>query len=340
MDTVDQEPCRIAGGEFRDQPLDLERRLDRQAAQPVALDRKLRREWMGLHAGAPDDGRRGNPLTRRQRNALGIDRRDRHAAARFDAEDAERFFDDGQRARAHVGADPHRMVGENDLRRHYAGGAQLGRHLGRGLDPGQPAADHEHGGQARRGIALYKAGNMDIEPLGRCIGIDVKSVAAKAGDRRVGEPAAERKDQTIVGHGRRHAACFVGDGASTDVEPGDLAFDAAHANGPEHAVERNTRVAEIGLVIAHTNRMPGRSLYQDDFDPPGANAQLIERPRGADRAPKTGEAAAKHHDAVSHRTGPRQPRCRFASAYAASNADSSAALRPRHERTTCSAHTT
>jgi hypothetical protein len=50
------QPRDIPGGEFGRHALDLEVRIDRHAAKPVARNRKARRQRIGLHAGAPNHG--------------------------------------------------------------------------------------------------------------------------------------------------------------------------------------------------------------------------------------------------------------------------------------------
>ena len=134
-----------------------------------------------------------------ERRARGIDRGDRHSAARFDAQCVQRLVDDRQGAFAHAGTDAGGMIGQDDARRRDACGAKLARHFGRRLDPGQAAPDDQHGGLSRRRRAAGQAGDVGIEPFRPGMSVDVEGVLDKPGDRRMDQAAAEREDQPVIG---------------------------------------------------------------------------------------------------------------------------------------------
>ncbi len=65
--------------------------VDDQPAMAVALAGHGRRERAGAHAGAPHHRLRGNDLAGRERDAIGHDGVDLHAAPRLDAERRQRL---------------------------------------------------------------------------------------------------------------------------------------------------------------------------------------------------------------------------------------------------------
>src|SRR6516162_8989355 len=94
MGAVDRQPRSIPGSEFGCHALDLEIGIDRQATEPITLDRKSRGQWMGLHAGAPNHCRGGDALTSREGAAFLIDIGYRNAYARLYPERLERLCND------------------------------------------------------------------------------------------------------------------------------------------------------------------------------------------------------------------------------------------------------
>ncbi len=160
---------------------------------------------MGLHAGAPHDGRGGDALAGRERGARLVDGGDRDAGAGLDPECRERFGDHHAGFLAHVGADPGLAVGEDHARpgrgiRRGIGdrGAQFAWQLGRGFDPGQAAADHQRGIAAGRGFAARQCRNVGVEPAAGLVGVDIEGVRVEARDRRPRQPAAEGEHQAVV----------------------------------------------------------------------------------------------------------------------------------------------
>jgi len=71
------------------------------------------------------------------------------------------------------------------------------------------------------------------------------------------------------------------------------------ADGIEHAVERYASLAEIGLVIAHPDRMPRPAVDDDDLDPVSADAEFVKPARRPDRRPQTGKAGTDNQNALN-----------------------------------------
>jgi hypothetical protein len=141
------QPRDIPGGEFGRHALDLEVRIDRHAAKPVARNRKARRQRIGLHAGAPNHGGCRDSLACRKGRALRVDGDHGNAGACLDTKAFESRGDHRPRV-PHVGSDQCLTVGENQAWRCSGagswrlcdGGAQFAEHLGRDLDARETTA--------------------------------------------------------------------------------------------------------------------------------------------------------------------------------------------------------
>ncbi len=277
-------------------PLTFKEFVDRNAAEPVALDREQLGERVGLHAGAPHDRRRVDALARAQGGALCVHCGDRDPRPGLDPECGERLGDYRAGRFAHVGTDPGLAVGEDHARPARGigdRGAQLARHLGRGFDPGQAAADHQRGIAAGRGFAARQGCDMGVEPAAGLVGVDIEGMRVEARDRRPRQPAAEGEDQAIVWE---WAPTRAQDLAAGEVDAGDFGLDALDPDRPQHLIERDPGRIEIGLVVAHPDRMPRVAVDHRDPDPVGAEPELVELSGGADRAPQPGKAGAEHDD--------------------------------------------
>jgi hypothetical protein len=124
---------------------------------------------------------------------------------------------------------------------------------------------------------------MRVEPATAIIGIDIEGMLCQAGDRRAHEPAAEGKDQPVIR--QCWSAAGADDPPAREVDVSHLRFDALDADWSQNLIERNPRFVEIGLVVAHADRMPRTAVGQADLDPLGADADLVELAGGADRGP-------------------------------------------------------
>ena len=102
-------------------------------------------------------------------------------------------------------------------------------------------------------------------------------------------------------------ARLVGDLAFHHVDIGDQSGQVFHPDRIEHLSQRNPRLLELALVVAHADRMPGVLIDHQDLEPGGIDAKLIAPARGADRAPQTRETGAKDQDPL-HRAVPRYRR--------------------------------
>jgi len=208
MGAVDRQPRSIPGGKFGCHALDFKMGIDRQATEPITLNRKSRGQWMGLHAGAPDHCRGGDAFTRRERGAFFIDIGYRNSEARLYSERLERLCDDRPGALAHVGADPRLPIGEDHPRGRRGIGrgdcrAEFAKHLRSDLDAGEAAANDKDiilasRILASRGLAVRQHGNVIVKPRAGLVGIDVQSVRLQAGDGRPDEAAAKSEDEPVV----------------------------------------------------------------------------------------------------------------------------------------------
>ena len=260
---------------------------------------KSARQRMRLHPGAPDDCRGGDALARGQGGAGFVDRGDRDAGPGLDAERRERLVDYGARLLAHIGADPRLPVGNDHARRARRtpeGRAQFPRHLGRDLDAGQAAADDQRGPLPRRWRSRRQRRDMGVEPAAGVVGVDIEGVRVEARDRRAGEPAAEGEDQPVIGQETRRVRSRTCDLPVCEVDAGYLGLNALDADRPQNLIERNPCCVEIGLVVAHADRMPCAAVDERDLDPVGADAELIELASGADRGPQAGKASPQDDD--------------------------------------------
>jgi len=116
MRAVDQAPGTVARSEHAGHAFHPHERVDRKAAEPIAFHRDERSQRVRPHAGAPDDGRRGNGFARLERRTAGVDRGDAHVDAALDPERGKRLVDHGLRMRAHIRADAGIGIGKNDAR--------------------------------------------------------------------------------------------------------------------------------------------------------------------------------------------------------------------------------
>ncbi len=252
---------------------------------------------MRLHAGAPHGRRRVDALAGRQDGAVLVDRGDRNARPLFDAERRQCLVDDGARLLAHVGADPGLAVGDDHARlprRAGERGAQFAGHFGRDLDAGQAAADDERRPLPGRSPMPRQRRDMGVEPTAGVVGVDIKPVLFETGDRRAGKPAAEGEDEPVITQWL--GVTRQGHPAPRRVDVGYLRLDAGDADRAENVVEKDAGVVELGLVIAHPDRMKRAAVDQGDRDPLRADAELVELARRADRTPQPGKPGAENDD--------------------------------------------
>jgi hypothetical protein len=87
-----------------------------------------------------------------------------------------------------------------------------------------------------------------------------------------------------------------------EVEAGYLGLNAIDADRAQNLIEWNPCCIEIDLVVAHADRMPWAAVDERDFDPVGADAELIELASGADRRPQPGKASPEDDDPLHLQT--------------------------------------
>src|SRR5271168_166662 len=98
---------------------------------------------------------------------------------------------------------------------------------------------------------------MGVEPAAGVVGVDIEGVNVEARDRRAREPAAKGKDQPVIRQSYWSAWSRTGDAPVCEVDAGYyLGLKALNADRPQHLIERHSCFGEIGLVVAHADRMP------------------------------------------------------------------------------------
>ncbi len=81
------------------------------------------------------------------------------------------------------------------------------------------------------------------------------------------------------------------------LDVGDLSLDALDPDRAQDVVERHPGVGEIGLVIAHADRVIGAAVDERDRNPVGADTEFVELARRAHRRPQPGKTGAQHDNA-------------------------------------------
>src|ERR1041385_3677317 len=98
---------------------------------------------------------------------------------------------------------------------------------------------------------------MRAEPCRGIVSVDVECVLRQSGDRRGNQLAAEGEHQPIVGQRHRPAADIAQDLVPAAVDRGHLSDDKIDTDWPKYILERHPEIAEIRLVVAYPDRMPG-----------------------------------------------------------------------------------
>ena len=179
--------------------------------------------------------------------------------------------------------------------------AQSRRQLGRGLDPGQPAADHQRGEPAGRGGSGRQRVEMRRQPRGRVIGIDVETVLGQPRDRRPHKFAAEREDQPVVAKRQRPPVAVAGDLAAArnrSRQPSPLTRSTPI--GPSTSSSGTRTSLRSALVIAHPDRVPRIAVDDRDRDLAPWRCSARQLADGADGGDQSGKPGSEHDDAFHH----------------------------------------
>src|SRR5271165_5817137 len=100
-------------------------------------------------------------------------------------------------------------------------------------------------------------------------------------------------DRLIIGEQVPRFPDGAGNLPIDEVDSQDLALDPFDPDRFEHIIERNPDAAQIGLVISHTDRVPGIAIDQGHPDRVPADLERVEHAGGTYRAPQTGESGTE-----------------------------------------------
>ncbi len=142
---------------------------------------------------------------------------------------------------------------------------------------------------------------MGIEPRGTLVSIDIERKFAEPGNVGADEAAAQGEDQPVIGDQSTCGTQGVGDLPAVEIDADDLACNALDADRFEHLVKRHPDAAQIGLVVPHTDRVPLIAIDHGHLGRVPADAELVQCPRRANRAPQAGEPGTHDEDARRHR---------------------------------------
>jgi hypothetical protein len=126
--------------------------------------------------------------------------------------------------------------------------------------------------------------------------VDVEPVFGQSRNGRPHQLAAERKNQPVVAE-RFYASVLIhGDGAALAIDAGNLTDHQIDVDRTEYILERHTDIAEIGLVVAHSDRVPQVAVDDADRDVVLPNVQFGQLAGSADCRDQAGKPGSKHKD--------------------------------------------
>jgi hypothetical protein len=149
---------------------------------------------------------------------------------------------------------------------------------------------------------------MRAKPCRGIVGVDVECVLRQSGDRRANQLAAEGEHQPVVGQRHRPASAVAQNFVPVAVDRGHLSDDKLGTDRPKHLLERHPDIAEIGLVVAYPDRMPGVAIdhCHRDFIP--GHVQFGKLARCAHRSNQAGKPRSKHDDLLHALAPTRDPK--------------------------------
>ncbi len=167
--------------------------------------------------------------------------------------------------------------------------------LGRRLQAGETAADHDHG------LSGVQGGQALAQPERSGAGGDLVGVLGGAGDALVVPAAAEGVHEGVVRQLLGAVRVEDGDGPAVDVDAGDLRELQFDAGAREHLAEVPGPEVLAGRELVHPDALDEVGLGVDEGDGDVFAAQpLGEPPRGDG----SGVSGAEDDDAVLHVRAP------------------------------------
>ncbi|MNS79919.1 hypothetical protein D3C72_1135830 [compost metagenome] len=283
--------------------IDLQVAVHMQPAEVVALRGDLVSQRARTGACGPDHGLGVDALAAFQGDAFGVHRRHTGAQLPRHAELGQRLGNHRARPLAQVRTDLAIALHQDDA--HCGIGtehlAQPRRHLGRGLDAGEPGASYHHG-IARHAVgAAGQPVQMRLQPRGIGHLVDVEGMRFESVDRRTEQPAAGGQHQAVIAE---RLARGIGAHAlhrhftGCHVNAFDDALHEPHTGGGEDLQQRRLHLQRVLLVEpgAHVQRRLRRD--QHDFHI-GARG-LVEQTGRSKGAPHAGKAGANDKNALGH----------------------------------------
>ncbi|MCY1291504.1 hypothetical protein D9M70_406920 [compost metagenome] len=284
---------------------DLQVAVHLQPALGVARRGDLLGERAGAEADGPDHRVGVDALAVVQHRASGIHRGDRTARAPFDAQLAGGLDDGRANAFAQRRADLRATVDDDDpdLGILAQDGAQAGRELGGGFDPGEAAAGHHHGVAGGAGRPVRQGEQVLLEARGLLDLVDIEGVLGQARHGRTEQLAAGGEDEPVVAQ-RGLVACrvAVGDLAAIGVDGQRQPLDETHAGGGEQVQQRRPHAVHLGLVEARADAQFG--LGREQRHAHIGAAVLVEQTYGAQGTPQPGESGPYDQYVLSHDGSP------------------------------------
>src|SRR3954451_22031217 len=98
---------------------------------------------------------------------------------------------------------------------------------------------------------------MGIETRGGFISVDVERIFCEPPNLGTDQLAAEGKDEAVIIQELARASDYAGDLSIGKVDAGHLAGYPLYPDWFQHVLKRDPHLPQIGLVIAHPDRVPG-----------------------------------------------------------------------------------